>query len=133
MTDTTSPRSPTSADQALAARIRAARIAANISQQDLAARIGVSFQQLQKYENGINRLSASRLLLVCEALGTHPGAMLAGLSAPITEPAPSTPPLRPILAALEAHPNVAGYRITTRNGHSLVFKAAPLGRRRGDG
>jgi transcriptional regulator with XRE-family HTH domain len=40
-----------------------------VTQEHLAKAIGVSFQQVQKYERGLNRLSASRLFDVCQALG----------------------------------------------------------------
>ena len=40
-----------------------------ISQQQLADMLSISFQQLQKYERGINRISASRLWEVSQALG----------------------------------------------------------------
>jgi transcriptional regulator with XRE-family HTH domain len=49
-------------------RLREARLLAGISQSQLGARIGVTFQAVQKYESGENRLSASRLLAVAEFL-----------------------------------------------------------------
>lgn len=55
-------------------RIRTVREALNISQETLAQRVGVSFQQLQKYENGTNRIAAGRLYQVAEALGVEPGS-----------------------------------------------------------
>lgn len=42
-------------------RLRIARKALNLSQEALAGRLGITFQQVQKYENGISRISASRL------------------------------------------------------------------------
>lgn len=42
-----------------------------MSQEDLAALLGVSFQQVQKYEKGTNRLSCSRLFSLCEALNCN--------------------------------------------------------------
>ena len=39
-----------------------------ISQQKIAAFLGVSFQQVQKYESGVNRLSAAKLAMLCEPL-----------------------------------------------------------------
>jgi transcriptional regulator with XRE-family HTH domain len=45
-------------------RLRALRRAARLTQTALGNRIGVTFQQVQKYENGSNRMSASRLWLV---------------------------------------------------------------------
>lgn len=49
-------------------RIRAARTLAGTSQEDLASRIGITFQQLQKYEKAENRISASRLSDLAHAL-----------------------------------------------------------------
>lgn len=50
-------------------RIRARRHAMGISQTELGDAIGVKFQQIQKYETGANRVSASRLWAVAEKLG----------------------------------------------------------------
>jgi transcriptional regulator with XRE-family HTH domain len=40
----------------------------NISQVELGRELGVSFQQIQKYEKGVNRISAARLFDICKAL-----------------------------------------------------------------
>ncbi|MFQ5347959.1 MAG: helix-turn-helix domain-containing protein [Rhodothalassiaceae bacterium] len=48
-------------DAQVGARARAARMLAGLSQQEFAGRLGISFQQLQKYETGADRISASRL------------------------------------------------------------------------
>lgn len=48
-------------------RIRYFREFKGITQHRLGERIGVRFQQVQKYESGANRISASRLFLICEA------------------------------------------------------------------
>jgi transcriptional regulator with XRE-family HTH domain len=48
--------------------IRLHRLRKELSQAKLAARVGVSFQQLQKYERGADRISASRLLRLARAL-----------------------------------------------------------------
>ena len=53
----------------LAQRIRYARKLAAITQAQLAQRIGISTQQIQKYEAGINRMYAHRLMLIAEVLG----------------------------------------------------------------
>ena len=45
----------------MGARLRAARIEAKITQAELGEQLGISFQQIQKYEKGVNRLSAARL------------------------------------------------------------------------
>ena len=49
-------------------RIRQARLAKAVTQDGLAQLLGISFQQVQKYESGSNRVSASRLLNVANAL-----------------------------------------------------------------
>jgi transcriptional regulator with XRE-family HTH domain len=49
-------------------RIRAERILAGQSQMELGAQIGVQFQQVQKYETGANRVSASKLWLIAASL-----------------------------------------------------------------
>lgn len=48
-------------DAYVSSRLKAIRIKIGITQKDLAKTIGVTFQQIQKYENGKNRISASRL------------------------------------------------------------------------
>lgn len=58
-------------DVFVGSRIRARRYALGISQSELGAAIGVRFQQIQKYETGANRVSASRLWAVAEKLGVE--------------------------------------------------------------
>jgi transcriptional regulator with XRE-family HTH domain len=55
-------------DEAVGARIRLLRKRRKMSQQELGTALGVTFQQVQKYENGKNRVGASRLHLVAIAL-----------------------------------------------------------------
>lgn len=62
-------RSVTAGDTTLGQRIRARRIEAKMSQAELGDRLGVSFQQVQKYEKGVNRVSAVRLAEIATALG----------------------------------------------------------------
>ena len=56
-------------DKAVGARIRALRLARRMTQDALARQVGVQFQQIQKYESGTNRISASRLFMIAGALG----------------------------------------------------------------
>lgn len=51
--------------------VRAFRLIAGMTQQDLAEKVGIRFQQIQKYETGANRVSASRLSEIAEALGRN--------------------------------------------------------------
>src|SRR5665811_2010428 len=55
-------------DVELGKRIRLRRVELKISQSELADQLGVSFQQVQKYEKGVNRVGASRLQQVATAL-----------------------------------------------------------------
>lgn len=61
-------------DAYVGARIGLRRSALGLSQTALAQRLGISFQQVQKYETGMNRISASRLHRVAAILGTSVGA-----------------------------------------------------------
>lgn len=60
---------PDPVDVHVGARIRAARKLKGLSQQALAESLGVTFQQVQKYERGANRISASMLTRAAKALG----------------------------------------------------------------
>ena len=55
-------------DVALGGRIRLRRRELGLSQDQLARKIGITFQQIQKYEHGTNRVSFSRLVEIAEAL-----------------------------------------------------------------
>lgn len=61
-------KAPTDLDHLIGRNIFFARIAAGMSQVKLAALVGVTFQQIQKYERGTNRISASRLHALAEHL-----------------------------------------------------------------
>lgn len=61
-------KAPDPMDIALGAAVRIRRRSLGISQEALAEQCGVSFQQIQKYENGTNRISFSRLVQIARAL-----------------------------------------------------------------
>jgi transcriptional regulator with XRE-family HTH domain len=61
-------KSTSSDDVEVGQRIRARRMAKGMSQTELGNLLGVTFQQVQKYERGINRVGAGRLVRVAEAL-----------------------------------------------------------------
>lgn len=63
-----STKSPDPMDIALGAAVRIRRRTIGMSQEALAEQCGVSFQQIQKYENGANRISFSRLVQISRAL-----------------------------------------------------------------
>jgi transcriptional regulator with XRE-family HTH domain len=61
-------RAASAMDHALGRKLRLARMGAGLSQQALADRLGITFQQVQKYEKGANRIAASRLVSIAGAL-----------------------------------------------------------------
>src|SRR5678816_3619213 len=63
-----STKAPDPMDSALGAAVRIRRRTIGMSQEALAEQCGVSFQQIQKYENGANRISFSRLVQIARAL-----------------------------------------------------------------
>ena len=68
---------PDRLDQALGLAIRLRRHARGLSQSALGDAIGVSFQQIQKYERGTNRVSFSTMVRICEALECHVSDLVA--------------------------------------------------------
>ena len=77
-------------DAMVGAKIRMFRINRGMSQTVLAERIGVTFQQVQKYEKGANRIGASRLSQIASVLGISVGELFessgdgaSGLNSPI--------------------------------------------------
>lgn len=63
-----SSKAPDPMDVALGAAVRIRRRTLGLSQEALAEQCGISFQQIQKYENGANRISFSRLVQIARAL-----------------------------------------------------------------
>jgi transcriptional regulator with XRE-family HTH domain len=61
-------KSPDDNDIAIGRLIRAQRLVSRMSQTELANKVGVTFQQVQKYEKGVNRVGAGRLCRIAEAL-----------------------------------------------------------------
>lgn len=76
-------RRSTPVDAYVGRRLKQQREALSLSQERLADMLGISFQQVQKYERGMNRVGASRLFQLCGVLGVEVGFFFDGL-----EPAP---------------------------------------------
>ena len=70
LTKTKAPETPDPIDVEVGRRIKLRRSAAGVTQTDLAVHLGISFQQVQKYERGANRVSASILVHTAKFLGT---------------------------------------------------------------
>ena len=60
---------PDPIDRYVGSRVRARRVGIRLSQTKLGEAIGVTFQQVQKYENGTNRIGASNLFKIAKTLG----------------------------------------------------------------
>lgn len=64
------PRHSDAYDIEIGHRVRANRLTRRMSQSDLGGRLGVTYQQIQKYETGCNRIGAGRLRRIAEIFGT---------------------------------------------------------------
>ena len=65
-------RSPNQTDVYIGKRFRMMRLMRGLSQTDVAKRLGITFQQIQKYERGANRVGAGRLQEMANLLGVTP-------------------------------------------------------------
>ena len=72
---------PDPIDIHVGSRLRLLRTMLRMSQEKLAAELGLTFQQVQKYERAANRISASRLYHLCRILGVRVGFFYDGLRA----------------------------------------------------
>jgi transcriptional regulator with XRE-family HTH domain len=75
-------KSPSPIDRYVGSRVRVRRLAVGMSQSRLAAALGLTFQQVQKYENGTNRIGASRLHEIAGILGVAVTYFYEGLPEP---------------------------------------------------
>jgi transcriptional regulator with XRE-family HTH domain len=75
-------RAANAIDKKLGQRVRSRRIEIGMSQEKLAEILGVTFQQVQKYEKGVNRIAASRMLDICAALDVSVSRLYEGMQSP---------------------------------------------------
>lgn len=85
MTNKIRPRQTDAYDEALGQRVRAARKLHGITQTQLGQALNISFQQIQKYENGSNRISCNTLKNISRALGVPMMDLLGETGAPQTD------------------------------------------------
>lgn len=88
-------RQPVEADLVVGANIRRLRNEQRLTLQDLALRLGMSHQQLQKYETGSNRVSAGVLYHVARALSVPVDALFEG----VDDGSPTDPEAKALLLA----------------------------------
>src|ERR1700730_331488 len=93
-------KSPNSMDKHLGSRVRMRRMMLDMSQTALGDALGITFQQVQKYEKGTNRISASRLQQVCHILQVPIPFFFEGAPTGDTLPdrLPSSDPLTDLMA-----------------------------------
>jgi transcriptional regulator with XRE-family HTH domain len=75
-----SVRKASGLDRIIGNRVRARRLELHLSQADLADVLGVTFQQVQKYEKGRNRIGAGRLAIIAQALKTDSSFFMGDMS-----------------------------------------------------
>lgn len=67
-------------DATIGANVRMRRKIFNMTQEGVAERMGLTFQQIQKYEKGSNRISGSRLAQIAAIFGCHPAELFEGVT-----------------------------------------------------
>ena len=105
-------RGTTSVDAHIGQKIRARRNLLGLSQTELADAAGITFQQIQKYEKGVNRVGASRLQQFSDALGVPPSYFFEG--------APTVGKKQPAPQEGELSENDIVSFLGTREGAALV-------------
>lgn len=103
-------------------RVRHRRWMVGMTQQQLAERVGIKFQQIQKYETGMNRVSASRLWDISEALEVQVGFFFEGLQEAPNGPSDDLP--ADILADKEALELVRSYYAIPETQRKRLFELA---------
>ena len=96
------PKSTTPVDTQIGARIRMRRMLVGISQTELGEKSGVTFQQIQKYEKGTNRVSVSRLHQIAQTLGVPVDFFYEGLSGGGTNIIENVPDVAALLGTADA-------------------------------
>ena len=84
MADSFETRTPNYVDLHVGGRVRIRRKMIDLSQEQLADAIGLTFQQVQKYERGANRISSSKLYEIASTLQVPVSFFFDGLADPVT-------------------------------------------------
>lgn len=104
-------------------RVRHRRWMVGMTQQQLAEKVGIKFQQIQKYETGMNRVSASRLWDISEALSVSVSFFFDGLQASVAAEGGSALP-EDIMSDREALELVRSYYAIPENQRRRLFELA---------
>ena len=104
-------------------RIRHRRWVSGTTQQQLADQVGIKFQQIQKYETGMNRVSASRLWDIAHALGVEVSFFFEGLDSALIDSDGSGMP-SDVLSDKEALDLLRSYYSIPENQRRRLFDLA---------
>ena len=106
-----------SIDAHIGSRVRLRRMMVSVSQEQLGEALGVTFQQVQKYEKGLNRIGAGRLYRISQILKTEIGYFYEGL--PVLNGAAA---LNGLQVSIEADAETAAlmHFLSTSEGNSLT-------------
>ena len=96
MADRADTNGPDPIDVAVGLRLRTLRKSRGMSQEQLGRALGITFQQIQKYERGTNRISASMLVKSARALSVAPTTLLPDEG----DPTPRSPAILTLLAQM---------------------------------
>ncbi|ASM71460.1 MULTISPECIES: helix-turn-helix domain-containing protein [Roseobacteraceae] len=111
-------------DEHVGKRIRQRRWLVGMTQQKLAEMVGIKFQQIQKYETGANRVSASRLWDIGEAMGVNVSFFFEGLDGDVgSKPSGRFVP-GDLLEDKEAMDLVRSYYAIPKNQRRRLFELA---------
>jgi transcriptional regulator with XRE-family HTH domain len=105
-------------------RIRHRRWLVGMTQQQLAERVGIKFQQIQKYETGANRVSASRLWDIADSLEVPVSFFFEGIESESTESSVSENVPADIMGDKEALDLVRSYYAIPENQRRRLFELA---------
>lgn len=103
------PKTPQPADVHVGNRIRRRRNEIKLSQDRLGQQIGVTFQQIQKYEKGTNRVGGSRLVQLAAALKVEVSYFFEGIQQQTGEIPPHDEKIARMLADKEVHEMLAAF------------------------
>lgn len=105
-------------------RVRHRRWLIGMTQQQLAEQVGIKFQQIQKYETGANRISASRLWDIADALGVPVSFFFEGLDEAAKEDARGNAVPADLMGDKEALDLVRSYYAIPENQRRRLFDLA---------
>ena len=123
---TPKPKQTTAIDHGVGSRIAFLRAANGLSQSALASALGVSFQQVQKYETGKNRVGAGRLQAIAERLGVPVSSFFEPEPEAASENGPALLRIAGAVELLRAY-NQIGDDQMRRDVIALVKSAARIG------